>query len=399
MIHASHAAANLSDATFAFGEDLTAALLGLDTLYRAESGDGDGLVVLNLDPARRPEPFADYAAAGDRFAALAARAETLPEPDRRIYYAQTCRSAQAVIRWRTAGATLAEQIAGFLHLPAAPASNSDLDALRGAMRAILLSMGYHGDLAAQCAAWEERQRVPPDAVPGVLGALLDEAWDRTVERLELPAPKSDGMRVAPVTGVAYNARCDFLARTIQLNVDPILTRPALKHLAVHEGYPGHYAQFTLREALYRRGEAAADGLLSVVNTAHSSVFEGIADNGLRVLDWHDGEDDRLAALMTRYRAGIGTGAAWRLHALGWSEERVATWLRGQSLVGGEGWVANRLRFIAAPQRCALIWSYWAGEAAVAPIWERTAPPRRPALLRYLYGRLHSPQSLDLFSAP
>ncbi len=76
---------------------------------------------------------------------------------------------------------------------------------------------------------------------------------------------------------------------------------------------------------------------------------------------------------------------------------MADWLRGQTLVGGEGWVANRLRFIAAPQRCALIWSYWAGEAAVAPVWEHTPPARRPALLRYLYGRLHSPQSLALFA--
>ncbi len=299
----------LSGATLAYGDDLTRALLGLDALYRAESGDSDGLAVLNMAVGFAPESFADYAAAGARFAELAARAATLPEADRRLYYGQTCRSSLAVIRWRTAGVTLQEQIADFLHLPAAPASDAELDALRGAMRGLLNELGYGGDLAAQCAAWEERQRVPPEAVPEVLRALLDEAWDRTAQRLELPAPKSDGMRIEPVSGVAYNARCDFLTRTIHLNIDPILTRPALKHLAVHEGYPGHYVQFKLREALHARGEAAADGLLSVVNTAHSSVFEGIADNGLRVIDWYEGADDRFSALMTRYRAGIGTGAA------------------------------------------------------------------------------------------
>lgn len=390
-------APGLSDATLAYGEDLTRALLGLDMLYRAESGDGDGLAVLNMAPEHQPEPFADYAAAREHFAALAVRAATLPEPDRQRYYGQTCRSSLAVIRWRTVGVVLGEQIATFLHLPAAPAADAELDTLRAAMRGLLNDLGYGGDLAAQCAAWEERQRVPPDEVPGVLQELLDEAWERTATRLELPAPKSDGMRIEPVSGVAYNARCDFLARTIQLNTDPTLTRPALKHLAVHEGYPGHYVQFKLREALYRRGAAAADGLLSVVNTAHSSVFEGIADNGLRVIDWYEGDDDRFSALMTRYRAGIGTGAAWRLHALGWPEERVAEWLRARTLVGGEGWISNRLRFIAAPQRCALIWSYWAGEAAVAPVWERTPPERHPELLCYLYGRLHSPQSLALFT--
>jgi len=59
------------------------------------------------------------------------------------------------------------------------------------------------------------------------------------------------------------------ARTVELNIDPTLTRPALKHLAVHECYPGHYVQFKLREAWYASGEAPADGLLSVVNTASS----------------------------------------------------------------------------------------------------------------------------------
>lgn len=386
----------LSDATLDFGEDLTRALLGLDHLYRAEAGDADGLVVLNMARDYQPELFSDYAAARERFTALAVRAAMLPEPDRQLYYAQTCRSSLAVIRWRNQGIAFAKQITDFLHLPAAPASDAELNTLRAEMRGLLNRLGYSGDLATQSAAWEERQRVPPDEVPAVLEELLSEAWDRTATQLELPAPKSDGMRIEGVSGVAYNARCDFLARTVQLNIDPILTRPALKHLAVHEGYPGHYVQFKLREFLYQQGEAAADGLLSVVNTAHSSVFEGIADNGLRVIDWYEGDDDRFSALMTRYRAGISTGAAWRLHGLDWTETQVGDWLRAQTLVGGEGWISNRLRFIAAPQRCALIWSYWAGEAVVAPVWERTPPERHPELLRYLYGRLHSPQSLAQF---
>ena len=161
------------------------------------------------------------------------------------------------------------------------------------------------------------------------------------------------MRLLPVSGVPYNARCDYLHRSIELNTDPILTRPGLKHLAVHEGYPGHYVQFKLREKAVREGAAPADGLLSVVNTASSSVFEGIADAGIAMLEWLETDDDQLQALMNRYRAGIGTGAAWRLHALGWPAERVADWLHSRSLAGGEGWVQNRMKFIAAPARAVL----------------------------------------------
>jgi len=389
----------LSDATLAYAEDVTRALLGVDALYRAEGeagGSDDGLVVVNMAPDHRPELFADYAAARARVEELERSAASLPEPDRRTYYGQLCGSTRALIQWRAAGLPFTEQLERFLHVPAAPASDADLDALRGEMRGLLSRMGYDGDLMAQCAAWQARVRVTPDEVAGVLGELLDEAWTRTEERLPLPDPRSDGMRVATVSGVPFNARCDYLARTVELNIDPVLTRPALKHLAVHECYPGHYVQFKLRETWYKEGTAAADGLLSVVNSASSSVFEGIADNGLRVIDWLDTDDDRLSNLLSRYNAGIGTGAAWRLHALGWDGARVADWLRAQALVGGEGWAANRMRFIAAPQRGALIWSYWWGEASVTPVWERVPPARRGDFLHFLYGRMHSPRTVASF---
>jgi hypothetical protein len=387
----------LSDATMAYAEDLTGALLGVDALYRHESGDADGLVVLNMSASRRLEPFASYQEAASRFRELRRRAEALPEPDRQLYYAQVCHSTLAFIRWREGDLPFTEQISEFLHVPPAPASDVELDDLRAEMRELLNGMGYSGDLRAQCAAWEVRNQVPADEVPAVLDELLDQAWDRTVERMALPASKSDAMRVTTVSDVPFNARCDYLARTVELNVDPILTRPALKHLAVHECYPGHYVQFKLRETWYASGEAPADGLLSVVNTASSCTFEGIADNGLRVLEWIEGDDDRFAALMTRYRSGIGTSAAWRLHQLGWPAEQVRDWLRNNALVGGQGWVANRMRFIEAPQRCALIWSYWWGDATVGPAWERVSAERRSDFLRFLYSRMHSPQSVALFS--
>lgn len=399
----------LSDATLCYAEELTTALLGVDALYHAEQGPSDAppgstaeamrerLVVLNMSTTHRPDRFADYADARARFGELQQRAADLPEPDRRLYYDQCCYSTLAFIRWREGALPFTGQIADFLHVPAEPASDAALNDLRREMRGMLNAMGYSGDLAAQFAAWEERNRVPPADVQGVLDELLSAAWDRTVQRLEIPAPKSDGMRVVTETGAPYNARCDYLRREVRLNIDPILTRPALKHLAVHECYPGHYVQFKLRETGYARGAAPADGLLSVVNTASSCTFEGIADNGMHVLDWLDTPDDRLSALMTQYRAGIGTGAAWRLHALGWSKEATETWLRGQTLVGGEGWIANRMRFISAPHRCALIWSYWWGEQSVALVWQRIPPDRRPDFLRYLYGRMHSPQSVALFA--
>jgi hypothetical protein len=231
---------------------MASALLGLDARYRAESGDEDGLVVLNLDPGREvaTEAFDSYRGARQAFDALRHAASRLPEPDRRHYYDDVCASSLAFIDWRERGLEFRSQLAGFLHVAPEPASDGELDALRSKARETLLRLGYTGDLARQCADWEARHRVPPGDVPATLAELLSAAWDRTQETLGIPASKDDGMKVRAVSGVAYNARCDYLARSIELNTDPVLTRPGLRHLAVHEGYPGHYLQFKRRELAY-----------------------------------------------------------------------------------------------------------------------------------------------------
>jgi hypothetical protein len=75
---------------------------------------------------------------------------------------------------------------------------------------------------------------------------------------------------------------------------------------------------------------------------------------------------------------------------------VSEWLRSQSLVGGEGWVANRIRFITAPARAVLIWSYWWGERVVAQAWERVPQDRRSEFLVFLHGRMHSNSTVGMF---
>jgi hypothetical protein len=386
----------LSDLTLEYGERAARALLGVDALYRLESGDEDGMVVLNMaGEALEAEEYDGYSQAAEAWQVLDRDASALPEVDRRLYYHQLCESTLAFIKWRTEGLSLADQLSHFLHVPAAPVSEAQLDALRAELGALLTQMGYSGNLSQQCSVWQDAVRVPPDQVSATLETLFSEAWDRTNRILPIPAPKSDGMHVQTVSGVAFNARCNYPDRLVELNIDPVLTLPGLKHLAVHECYPGHYVQFKLREVGYAMGSATADGLLSVVNTASSSPFEGIADNGLELLDWYAGDDDRVQHVLTRYRSALGTVAAWRLHAQGESPSEVAHWLAANSLAGGIGWVESRMRFISAPSRAVLIWSYWWGQE-VTRKYRDVPTSRRPDFLRYLYGRMHSLQSVALF---
>ena len=215
----------LSDKTLVYGKQLMTAILGVDALYRAENEDEDGLAVLNMDTAGEfvPEPYGSYTAAKEHFTALRAQAADLPEADRRKYYDQMCHSTLAFIKWRESGLEFNSQLVDFLHVPAQPASEKELDDLRKKMRDLLNHMGYSGDLRAQCAAWEERNKVPADEVQDVLNDLMDQAWERTEKFLfEIPAPRSDAMKVMAVSGVSFNARCNYLDRVVELNTDPVL---------------------------------------------------------------------------------------------------------------------------------------------------------------------------------
>lgn len=140
----------------------------------------------------------------------------MPEADRRLYYAQLCHATRAFTLWREGRLPFREQIADFLTIPPEPVPVAQLDALRADLRRELTDLGYGGDLTAQCAAWEERHRVPREAVIQALAEYLDRAWERTAAVFDLPAPQSDGMRPVPESGVPYNARCDYLRREVHL---------------------------------------------------------------------------------------------------------------------------------------------------------------------------------------
>lgn len=392
-------ASPLSPETLAYGTEVANALLGLDRVYRDESKDPTGLVVLNMDLQARLNPieFENYSAATHTFERLRERSASLPEPDRRLYYQQLCDSSLAFVEWRVGGLPFRDQLHRFLHVPAAPAADDEIAALEASLSTLLDERGLTGELRERCAAWEREVAVPPDRVQTVLADLMDESWTLTNESLiEIPAARDDAMGASTVRGVAYNARCNYLERTVEVNVDPVLTRPGLRHLAVHEGCPGHYVQFKLREVGANDGSAAADVWLSVVNSASSSVFEGIADTGLAMIGWDVDIDDRIQGLLTRHRAAIGTVAAWRLHAEGRDRATVKADLGSMALTGGEGWVENRLRFIEAPARAVLIWSYWWGERVVKPAWDRVDDSDRAAFLSFLHHRMHSIDTVGMF---
>jgi len=350
--------------------------------------------VLNMGNVHAKE-FESYDDARKALSELAKKAFSLPEEDRRLYYNQACISMDSFCASRMGLLpSLSSQVGMFLHVNPAPVSDREVDGFKQQIHTLLTGMGYSGDLMQQCAKWEEKNLVPADEVKGFMEELMAEARELTGEILDLP--EGDYYSVITERGCSFNASSHYDKRAVIINIDPVLTKQSLKHLVCHECYPGHFMQFSLRQRLYEKGVAAADGLLSVCNHSSSATFEGIADAGLEFIDWIKDDDDRVMLLLSELKSSLGTAASYRLHELKMPASEVESWVRSNTLVGGEGWVASRMRFISDTSRSALIWSYWRGDQGVFDIWHRVAPKDRPRFYEYIYGRLHTVQSMQLF---
>lgn len=391
----------LSDQTMAFARDLTEVTLGLDVLYRKdlppeEGPDSlirrEGLVAINLS-RRQPRAFRSWDEGMAALRELAERALVLPEGDRRVYYSEFVDSLAALALWHTDGISFPEQISRFIRVAAEPVAEDILEGYRQALRSWLTAEGYRGDLTSMVNAWTERRRVPEERLEEVFMDLQAEGRRRTLRLFDLP--DDPGMTLVGLHGVSYNAYCDYVNRKMYLNLDGEYTRQGMKHLVAHEIYPGHYVHMILRETLAAAGTTTEDVNLVVTDTASSATFEGIAEQGVYTLDWVEGVDDRIGMLLNRLRSALGCNASWRLHVRKQPVDQVGDFLKTEGMAN-DGWVAARLRMLTYPLRAPFIWAYWYGDHAVERVLRRVPASRRADFLPFLYTRLHSPRSLELF---
>ena len=386
----------LSDESLRFGEALATVTLGIDALDRrlhTYEDDADGLVVINMG-WEKAQPFEDYAEARAALAELAGKAFHLPEPDRRLYFLQACVSLDSFCAFQMGLLPeLTDQVGMFLHADCAPVSTDYLEKRCAQLQACFDRMGYSGSLKQMTAKWEAENRVPADKVKDTMLSLMAEARKKTGEFLPLPEAE---YTCEVEKGGAFSARSDYDHLRVVVNIEPDYTLQSLKHLVGHEAYPGHYMQFTLRREYHRQGFGSADGLLSVCNHSSSSTFEGIADMGTRLLGWSATEDDKVFEILSDMKSAMGTVSSYQMNVLHWTESQIRDYMMRWPMLGGEGAVKSRLRFVGDMSRAALIWSYWRGDQAVASVMDRLEPGDLDRYLDYAYGRLHTPASLQLF---
>ncbi|MGO4722272.1 MULTISPECIES: VOC family protein [unclassified Inquilinus] len=386
----------------AIGATLTAVTMGIDAFERSRPRgtsllDGEGLVPIymgtDLVPARR---YASWDEVQEDLAALESSVGQVPDGTRAVFLRGMLTSLKVAVRlFAGASPSFEEKVRDLVGAPIGPVDPAVIEDIRGRLDSLLRRQGaVRGDLGERIKAWEEGRFVDPERLEATFSELLAQAKARTDARIIDTGDYE--MALNPVRDMPFTARCNFNQGQMDLNVDQRFTRSALKHLVCHEVHPGHVTQLLYTRAEVEAGRSDADALLCTANTVTGCVQEGIGDQAVQLIDWIEDEDDEIHLELRRLRSAAQTSAAWHLMVDGWPADRVAEYLR-RTAFGQEAWIQGRLRMAAHPFRGPFIASYWAGNESVRRVRERVPASQRPAFLTYLYGQVHSPESLEMFS--
>ncbi len=375
---------------------LTQATLGMDQLYRAQKGgsgvlDREGLVPVILTDLL-PTKFADWDEADAHLLDLANQVTRVNDAMRRDYLVEMIESLHGLVATSRGDAqTYLERVEQCLRVSAKPVSLEAMDHYRGEIDRLLRKLGYtQGTLDGRVTRWESDNQVPRDQVENVLRGLLIEARRRTEEKMfALPDIPFEPVGVS---GVPFSAYCDYLGRQLRVNVDMRYTRSALKHLACHEGYPGHLVHLAVREERTKSGAMPIDAALVVTNSASSAIFEGIGENGIYFLDWIESPEDELAMTLNRLRSSARMNAALMIHHESKPLEQVKAYLQ-ETCFATPAWVESRIAFLTHSLRAPFIFAYWCGDMGVDHVWQRVKPNHRQAFFQHLYYHMHTTMTL------
>lgn len=379
--------------------ELTQITLGMDQHYRAQmSGDGvldrEGLVPVILTDSQ-PAPIASWEEADARLNELAGRLGGVADAMRRDYLTEMIDSLRGLAATlRGDKQSYVDRVERCLRVNASPVLPETIAGYRDQIDRLLTELGnVSGSLAQRVTRWEEENQVPLDQVQATLSELLDEAHRRTDAKIfSMPDLK---MTPVGVRGVPFAAYCDYKNRELRLNLDFIYTRPALKHLACHEAFPGHTVHLAVREERTKNGKMPLDAALVVTSSASSPLFEGIGENGIFFLDWVEDAADHLAMTLNRIRSGARVNAAMMIHHENKSLDVVRAYLQ-ETCFATPAWVESRLTFLRHSLRAPFIFAYWCGDMAVEKVWQRVKPHQHQEFFRYLYHNMHTVTTLDAF---
>jgi hypothetical protein len=135
-----------------------------------------------------------------------------------------------------------------------------------------------GSLAERYQAWLKASFVPREQLERIVAAVIDRAQEWTNQVVELPA--GEGVALEIVTDKPWGGFCYYLGdlqSRIELNADLPRSAGEVLHLALHETYPGHHAERSVKDDVLVRRAGLLEETIVLVPTPQSMIAEGIAE--------------------------------------------------------------------------------------------------------------------------
>ncbi len=196
------------------------------------------------DVRRTPPPLAGIRTEAAQLSS-AIGADTFSDPERSRNLVASLRAIE-VRAELLMGKTRAydEESRAFFGLAPGPIDQRQVTALRARIAAIV---GSKGRLVDRYAAFAARFVVPPEQLPAVMQAAVEECRQRTVTHLTLPA--GERVTLEFVHDKPWSAFSRYLGGAqsrLQINTDFKFTVDQALQVACHEAYPGHHTRSVLR---------------------------------------------------------------------------------------------------------------------------------------------------------
>ena len=234
-----------------------------------------------------------------------------------------------------------------------------------------------GMLAERRARWKNSMLVPSDRIKSTVTAVIEEARRQTRDLVDLP--DGEGVVVQMVDDepwLAYNFYLGELRGRVAVIADLPMSAMELLHLAIHETYPGHQAERSVKEQLLARRRGLLEETIVLVPTPQSLITEGIAEVAPHLLLGGAG-GEAFAAIMAE--AGIEidlahalaveraaqpcrwaeVNAALMLHEARAGEDEVHSYLQRWGLMSPE-LAAHLIRFMTDPTSRTYVTNYPTG---------------------------------------
>jgi hypothetical protein len=388
---------------FHLSERFVQFVLGIDQFYRSlqnhvneEVFSKEGLVPINLTDVK-PLEINSWTEAIQQLTNIYNEYCKEENEIRRNYMLQQIGSTIFLCRWMSNEQSIPyrELVRNLLYVNENPVTKSYHQQLHEKLDELLSRRGFDGILAEKVKKWRGVRKVEPEKLESTLATLLEEAKDKTIQ---IGFLEVENTRVIPkvVYDVPFQAYCDFLGESMYINGDINYTYEALKHLVTHEAFPGHTTHMTVRQKKVNAEEIPLDAGLVITNTASSSTFEGIGDNGQLFVDWMNTLDDEIYKVIQSIQSISGLVAAHMIHVERKGKEEVVEYFKS-FVFAEDNWIESRLRFITHPFRAPFIYSYWRGNEAVFNVFNKVSKSSRSHFLRFLYDHMHSADTVKQFA--